>query len=113
MGATQRDGRENLTFGSDSQKAVDKLRELIIYIADKCEYDQSFGSVKLNKILFFADFISFAKYGVPITGVQYKKYRHGPVPTILKRLRDEMEAGRAIALKTKQHYGHIQHRVVS
>ena len=67
----------------------------------------------MNKILFFADFISFAKYEMPVTGVQYKKYRQGPVPTVLKRLRDEMEADGAIALKKKEHYGHSQHRIVS
>lgn len=113
MGATHRGRWENLTLGSESKESINKLRELIIYIADKCEYDQSFGAVKLNKILFFADFISFAKYGVPVTGVQYRKYRQGPVPTVLKRLRDEMEADGAIALKKKEHYGHSQHRVVS
>ena len=34
----------------------EKLRELIVYISDRCETDETFGAVKLNKILFLADF---------------------------------------------------------
>jgi uncharacterized phage-associated protein len=113
MSTTQRERWENLTFGSDGQESTDKLRELILHIADKCEYDRTFGAVKLNKILFFADFISFAEHGESITGVQYRKYQQGPVPTVLKRLRGEMETEGEIAIRKKDYHGRIQHRVVA
>lgn len=112
MGTTHAERWKNLTFGSDDQASTDRLRQLILYVADKCDTDPSFGAVKLNKILFFADFISFAEHGEPITGVKYRKYRNGPVPTVLKRLRGEMERDGAIAIRQKKHYGGIQHRVV-
>lgn len=112
MGAVQEDRGRNLTFGTDDQESTDKLRELILYVADKCEEDQKFSAVKLNKILFYADFLSFAKYGEPVTGVQYKKYPQGPVPTILKRVRSEMEENGESVLRKKDYYGLTQHRVI-
>ncbi len=69
MGTARKGNGNDLTFGSDGTRSTEKLRELVLYIADKCEEDRTFGAVKLNKILFYADFISFAEYGEPITGV--------------------------------------------
>ena len=53
-------------------KGEEKLRELIIYISDKCIDDETFGAVKLNKILYLSDFDHYAKYGIPITGLPYQ-----------------------------------------
>lgn len=58
-----------------------KLRELIVYVADKCERDRFFGAVKLNKILFYSDFIAYSTTGRPITGAEYSKQQFGPVAT--------------------------------
>lgn len=112
MGTVQEGSWEKLTFGSDDQASTDKLRQLILYVADKCDTDPSFGAVKLNKILFFADFISFADRGEPITGVKYKKYPKGPIPTVLKRLRSKMERDGEIAVRHKKYQGGVQHRVI-
>lgn len=112
MGATRRDKGNGLTFGSDEPRSTEKLRELVLYIADKCEDDPTFGAVKLNKILFYADFISFAQYGEPITGVKYRKFSQGPVPTILKRVRIEMEEHGEVAVRRKSYHGRVQHRLI-
>src|SRR3989337_1094906 len=69
----------------------DKFRELIIYVANKCEGDIYFGATKLNKILFYSDFVAYYLHGKPITGAEYKALEWGPVPTILKKIRGEME----------------------
>ena len=50
-----------------------KLKELILYVADRCEADPTFGAIKLNKTLFYADFLAFASTGKPITGVETKR----------------------------------------
>ncbi|MEJ7814783.1 MAG: Panacea domain-containing protein [Rubrobacter sp.] len=85
---------------------------MILYVADKCEDDRTFGAVKLNKILFYADFISFAEYGEPITGVKYRKFQQGPVPTILKRVRFEMEESGEVVVRKKSYHGRMQHRLI-
>lgn len=112
MGTTQGDRRKKLTFGSENVESKERLRELMLFISDRCENDPTFGAIKLNKILFFSDFFSFAEHSRAITGVPYRKYMQGPVPTVLKRLRDKMEQSGEIAIRKKKYLGGIQHRVV-
>jgi len=57
-----------------------KLRELMLYIAAKTEKTASFGSIKMNKALYYSDFIWYAKTGKSMTGVTYHKRDFGPVP---------------------------------
>jgi hypothetical protein len=57
-----------------------KLRELILYISKHGQSDPTYGSTLLSKALFFADFLAYAKYGNPITGAEYIREKHGPVP---------------------------------
>ena len=83
-------GGEGLTFGSNTPENQKRLRELILYVAEKCGSDSKFGATKLNKILFWADFYSFARTGKPLTGVQYMRQQHGPVPKHFLPVRDEM-----------------------
>src|ERR1035438_9553158 len=40
-----------------------KLGELIIYISKKSAGDSRFGATKLNKLLYFSDFLSFGNFG--------------------------------------------------
>ena len=58
-----------------------KLQELILHIAVRSEGDPHFGTVKLNKLLFYSDFLAYMRFGRPITGAQYRKLEHGPVPS--------------------------------
>lgn len=100
MDTRKRDRWEGLTFGLDDEESRERLRELILFIAERCQDDPKFGAVKLAKILFRADFVSFARYGEPITGTPYKKLYQGPVPTAVKTIRDEMlEKGEIVIAK--------------
>ena len=69
-----------------------KFKELVLYVAARCDEDPHFGAVKLNKILFYSDFLHFAEHGKPITGVEYRKYPLGPCPARMKVIKQEMEA---------------------
>lgn len=112
MGTTQRDRWKNLTSGSENAESKERLREMMLFISDRCESDPTFGAIKLNKILFFSDFFSFAERSKAITGVPYKKYSQGPVPTVLKRVRDTMEQNGELAVRKKRYQGGMQDRVV-
>ena len=68
----------------------EKFKELILYIARECVEDVFFGATKLNKILFFSDFIAYATTGKPITGAEYVAIEHGPAPRRLVPIREEM-----------------------
>lgn len=80
-----------LTYGSDNEESRLRLRELMLFVADRCQGDPNFGVTKLNKILFYCDFFAFAKLGKPITGIPYNKLTYGPVPTGAENARRKME----------------------
>lgn len=53
-----------------------KLHEMILCFAG---YPDMFAT-KLNKLLFYADFLHFKEFATPISGVPYLRFQHGPVP---------------------------------
>jgi uncharacterized phage-associated protein len=95
--------------GQDRQR----LKELILYIADISEDDPNFGAVKLNKILYFADARAYIQFGEPITGVPYVKLDNGPVPEDFYSVRDEMVAAGDIVIKARQHFDYVQYKVIA
>lgn len=58
-----------------------KYKETIKYIAFRSIEDQNFGRTKLNKILFYCDFVAYRDLGHSITEDGYIKQNFGPVPT--------------------------------
>ena len=74
----------------------DKMEELILYVAQKSIHDPSFGSIKMNKILFYSDFYSYIQTGESITGRSYHKRQFGPCPTALKPTLQKMEDAQRI-----------------
>ena len=91
-----------------------KLKELILYLSEKCERDPHYGGVKLNKLLFFCDFYAYARLGRPITGAEYMRHKFGPIPRRLLPARQELLAEGALAIQeTKLSRGATRKRPVS
>lgn len=93
--------------------AEERLRQLILYLASRCEGDPAFGATKLNKLLYFADFTSYRQYGEAITGVPYMRLPEGPAPVYLIRIRNEMIEAGEIILKDVLFYQYPQKRIVA
>ncbi|MFA6702556.1 MAG: type II toxin-antitoxin system antitoxin SocA domain-containing protein [Dysgonamonadaceae bacterium] len=55
---------------------IKKLSEMIIYFTEKIEP----WKTKLNKLLFYADFMNYKKTGFSMSGLQYRAITMGPVP---------------------------------
>ena len=91
----------------------EKLAELILYISQKCANDPRFGAVKLNKILFFSDFLSFANCDVPITGMEYQKLEHGPGPRRLLPVRNGLVESGDLGIQALPLGGWVQQRTVN
>ncbi len=91
-----------------------KLEELILYISERCANDPTFGAVKLNKILYFADFGFYGYNGKGITGVEYQKLPAGPAPRRLLPVRQRMLDNRSLAMQEIQLMsGRTQKRTVN
>jgi hypothetical protein len=67
-----------------------RLREMILYVSRQCAAAERFGAIKLNKILWKADFDAFAARGVPVTGRAYQRLPLGPAPLEMLRVSNDM-----------------------
>lgn len=77
-----------------------KFIELMLYVAFRCETNPRFGATKLNKILFYSDFVAYRELGKPITGAVYQKLRHGPAPVMLVPVRKALIKSGAAAIRS-------------
>jgi len=91
--------RQKLTYRVRLPGGQKRLREAALYVAQKAQVLERFGLVKLNKILWKADFSAFAERGVPVTGRAYQRLRLGPAPVEMRPLLAEMEQEGEIALE--------------
>ena len=90
-----------------------RFRELLLYIASVSEGDTGFGLIKLNKLMFFADFLAYLHHGRSITGQEYKALEHGPVPRGVKPMLARMERERALHIRVAGFHGYEQHRPIA
>jgi hypothetical protein len=91
----------------------EKLRELILLVSEWSHADPKFGAIKLNKLLFHADFCAFLTYGTPITGQEYFKLSQGPAPRHLKPLTEAMIKKGEFAWKEVPYYGRTQKKPIA
>ncbi|MDH5642316.1 MAG: Panacea domain-containing protein, partial [Nitrospira sp.] len=77
-------------FSSQNTLNADKFKELILYVASQCEQDTYWNSTKLNKILFYSDFLAYKVNGQSITGADYFALERGPAPKALVPIREGM-----------------------
>lgn len=92
----------------------EKFQNLMLYASDRAvkDGDQYFGAVKLNKLLYYVDFISFQRFGTPITGATYQKLREGPAPRELLRQREILvDTGKA-EIKPFRVFNYVQNRLL-
>jgi hypothetical protein len=89
-----------------------KFKELVLYIAEKCMDDPTFGATKLNKILYFADFYAYGESGIPITGATYGKLPRGPAPRQLVSVREELSNTGDICMRKTIYHGYPQERMI-
>ena len=91
--------RQKLTWKVHLPGGQRRLWEAILYVSKKCEDAPFFGLVKLNKIIWRADFESFAQRGQPVTGRQYQRLKQGPAPVEMLPVLNELQANGLLLLK--------------
>lgn len=101
----------NLHFEFPIKNKVARFKELVLYISQQCIDDPTYSKVKLLKILFFSDFESYGTYGVPITGMPYRKMSYGPVPVDYPRIQEEMLRDQQIMIHSRKVYEHSSQRL--
>jgi len=76
-------GKENGYTGL----SLDKAKQVILFFADLCKP----FTTKMNKLLFFSDFLHYKRFGYSITGLNYIAIDKGPVPKRYSTLYDQTE----------------------
>ena len=102
----------DLTYGEEPKVSDPRLKELMLYVCDKCIDDQYFGATKLNKILYVSDLLAFRHLGKSITGSRYTRRDRGPVPHRLPALREEM-LGTDLVVKQVESGQYIRHKYIA
>lgn len=83
----------------------EKLKDAFHYVIARAGGHARFGAVKLYKVLWFSDSKTYVRRGTPITGEQYIRLQHGPVPQHAREVLAELESeGRISSRKSSKDY---------
>jgi uncharacterized phage-associated protein len=69
--------------------SLPKLKAVLLYFCANTD-PKFLGKVKLMKLFYFLDFGHIKKYGSPVTYDLYVNLEHGPIPSMIKNLVDEV-----------------------
>ena len=95
----------------DVRPDEEKFRELLLLVAEELKDDDFGGALKVNKVLYYAEFGHFRATGKPITGARFRKLRMGPAPRFLGEHRDALVRSGAAKVVNRPFLGHTQHRL--
>jgi len=66
------------------------------------------GASKLWKLAYYVDLLHVEQFGAPVTGLSYRKKRHGPVPEGEDAILDELVARGALAVEEIRRFRHSE-----
>lgn len=83
---------------------VNKFKNVLLYILERCAGKPNVGETVLYKLLYFSDFNYYELYEEHLTGAQYRKLPYGPVPQKLDTIINQMiDNGQLQRVKTEYH----------
>jgi len=91
---------------------VDKFKEILLYILEKCAGKPNVGETLLYKLLYFSDFNYYEVYEEHLTGAEYRKLPFGPVPQKLDSIIKQMIEGKMIERFKTEYHGYPQTRYI-
>jgi hypothetical protein len=89
-----------------------KLRAVILHTCSSCPPD-NLGAVKMHKVLYFLDMISYAQTGASVTGATYRKRPFGPTCVQLLPTLAEMERNGDLTINKVDFHGLIKHEYIA
>ena len=79
----------NTSRGADNgyaQLSLNRLKNIMLYMLNRCD---EVWCTKMNKLLFYTDFMSYRERGMAMTGLSYRAIDFGPVPERWDRVYSE------------------------
>ncbi len=91
---------------------VNKFKDILLYILEKCAGKPNIGETLLYKLLYFSDFNYYEIYEEHLSGVEYKKLPFGPVPQKLDSIINQMISNQMIQRFKTEYHGYPQTRYI-
>lgn len=88
-----------------AERNREKFKTLVHYVVSRCEDPSKLGSIKLNKVLWVSDLVSYVSTGTPITGERYFKQQFGPVAGSMVGILNELEQEKKIVIREREAFG--------
>lgn len=83
---------------------VNKFKNVLLYILERCAGKPNVGETVLYKLLYFSDFNYYELYEEHLTGAKYRKLPYGPVPQKMDTIINQMiDKGQLQRVKTDYH----------
>lgn len=89
---------------------IDKFKNVLLYILEKCAGKPNVGETVLYKLLYFSDFNYYELYEEHLTGAKYRKLPFGPVPQKLNTIINQMIEGGILKRVKTEYHGYPQIR---
>ena len=89
---------------------IDKFKNVLLYILEKCAGKPNVGETVLYKLLYFSDFNYYELYEEHLTGAKYRKLPYGPVPQKLNVIINQMIEGGTLKRVKTEYHGYPQTR---
>lgn len=91
---------------------IDKFKNVLLYILERCAGKPNVGETVLYKLLYFSDFNYYELYEEHLTGATYRKLPFGPVPQKLDAIIHQMMDKREIERIRVPYFDKIQTRYI-
>ena len=75
--------------------SMERIASILCYFLSTCKRDFN-DKLKLNKMLFYTDFIGYQNNGQSLSGLSYRAIQHGPAPSFYDALFTYLQAGKYI-----------------
>ncbi len=91
---------------------LDKFKNILLYVLEKCAGKPNVGETVLYKLLYFCDFNYYELYEEHLTGAKYRKLPFGPVPQKLDTIIQQMLAEEQLKRFKSDYHGYPQTRYI-
>lgn len=95
---------------ADPTLQVKKLKNVLLYLLERCAGKPNVGETVLYKLLYFIDFNYYELYEEHLTGAEYRKLPFGPVPHKLDLVINQMIDSRQLQRVKTEYHGYPQTR---
>ena len=91
---------------------VEKFKQILLYILEKCAGKPNVGETVLYKLLYFSEFNYYEVYEEHMIGATFKKLPYGPVPQRLDSMLNKMEENGELKMIKTRYFDLTQKRYI-